>query len=174
MKAAFMVIICMKKIYFFRTFIIVQLLIILLSITHIEENLSSKSPICELFFNLYSTVTYSVVSYSFFAPEVKPGYEFEFLLDGKMLTLKQRGFPEANSEIQNMLHTTKSFFDVDSSTQLLCTRSFGVKMLNQYQKLFDKVSIVVYRDSIPTYKDYLKNPKIKWIPHYQTTIIANE
>jgi hypothetical protein len=164
----------MNKIYLFRFFIIIHFSIILLSITYLQDKIRVSSVIFEAFFSIYSTITYSAVSYPFFAPEIKEGYEFEFTMKGNGKTFKQFGFPEKNHEAINMLRANKGFFDIDSTTRELYTRSLGVKMLNGYDRAYDTVSIMVYRDSFPTIANYAKGNRLIWKPYYQTTIIAND
>ncbi len=146
----------------------VQIMVIFLSITNIQEHLSEKNLYLEVAFSFYAQLSYSVVSYSFFAPEIKHSYKVEFVYEQEG-EIRKESFDYANQEVHNMLHTTKSFFDFNETTQDLCARSWGVKFLNKHPYLTE-VTIVVYREIFPTLEQYRQKQSLKSERHYQTTI----
>lgn len=161
----------MKKTY--RTFIVVHFLIVILTVSHLYE-LVNWNPVKSLF-EIYSSFTYTNRNFGFFAPTVNDDFSIDLIAFKNNQKIGQKIlFNESNSENKIRLSTMLwHFAEGNSNSQMdLYARSWAIYCMNK-DSLITSVKVSVYKNNIPTMKDFRLGKQISKTLYYQTTIYAN-
>lgn len=158
-----------------RALVVIHFLIIILTVTHLNEKIRNVSIIKLI--NYYSALTYTNRNFGFFAPEVYGDLDVNFDLYADSSTLLRKvKFTTTNSEMRARFYTLAGHFAENNELTVmdLYSRSWGVKLLNDNLDI-NKVVITVYQNIIPTMKEYAQGKRIEKEFFYTTTIqIPNE
>lgn len=144
-------------------------LVVILSITHIQERLCEKSAVIDTILSFYSQASYAVIAYPFFAPKMEDGYEVYFDLYQDEVFIKRIGLPMENQEVRVMMNSLEHNFDVSEATQDLYARSWALYLLNKYPTI-SMIKIQLFRVAYPTMSEFKQGHRLTQKPHYQTTI----
>lgn len=151
-----------------RTAIVVHFLIVIFTVSHVYEYVSSPFSMGMVYY--YSAITYTNRCFGFFAPNVGSDLKIEMKVFAEGDTFDY-ALSKENFEVKTRIYSLGGNFatDNDQSVMDLFARSWGLKAINENPGV-EKVNIVVFQNMIPTHKDFRAGARIRKDSLYITDV----
>lgn len=162
----------MKRIVI-RSLVIIHLLVVVITVTHVHGKLGYLYGGLN---DIYCAYTNTNRCFGFFAPEVYSDLTPRMVMYNKNSDRKYLyHFANPNFETRMRLYSLMGHFgeDNDSIQMNLFTRSWGLKAFNEHPNV-SMIDVIVYRNMIPTMKEYEKGKRLYLDFFYSTHLEVAE